>query len=294
MLSKLQQPICNLEIDYSEIQGDRILPFVIELDTAASNLEPDPGENQRFCYHIAGVGEDNSDFADLSHLVLGICPLIQASQIVNITVVRDGIEETVVFGSGGNVELRNPPTAPDPPTGCPGLKFNFGLDKVDGVMDICYELTTPLAIGPNTVCLFGGNVTANQLAICGPVCQSQGGCVATVFQPMTVCAPVTVTPFVNELPTTTFCCGDPVITPGATTCSGVRNGSCTFTITQDICVEVPIEFGANTVVGDPFVTCGTATGEDICTDCGTTAASQAVAKGAPAKGKPVKTLQISF
>lgn len=102
----------------------------------------------------------------------------------------------------------------------------------------------------------------------GPLQVETETCPATAFQPATVCAPVRVTPFVNDLPTTTFCCGDPVVTPNATTCPGVRNGSCTFTITQDICVEVPIEFGANSVVGDPFVTCGTATEEDVCTDCG--------------------------
>ncbi|MGI6732498.1 MAG: hypothetical protein ACOX5F_11515 [Anaerovoracaceae bacterium] len=241
------------------------------MDTEASNLFPDPGENQRFCYHITGVGEDSSEFADLSHFVLGICPEIEASQIENITVVIDGVSQEVEFGEDGNVELRNPPTPPDPPTGCPGLKFDFGLDKVDGVMDVCFELTTPLNLGPNTVCLFGGNVTENQLAICGPICEPlpPRECIATVFQPARICVPVTVTPFVRELPTTTFCCGDPVVTPGATTCPGEVNGSCTFTITQDICVRVPIEFGANTTVGDTFVTCGAVSDLNICEGCST-------------------------
>lgn len=266
MTGKLQQIQCDLEIDYSAIEiNDRILPFVIQLDTDSSILEPAPGQNQRFCYHIEGVGEETDEFIDLSHIVFGICSQLMQSQITNITVVRDGTNETVTFP--GNVELRTPDN-PDPPTGCPGLKFNFGLDKVTGVMDVCFELTTPLAVGPIQVCLFGGNRTANQLSICGPICQNLvETCDKTVYLPMTVCVPVTVTPFANVGVPRTFCCGDPVITPGTTSCNGTRNGSCTFTITQEICVEIPVEIGVNAVAGDTFVQCGNATDEDICTNC---------------------------
>ncbi len=93
-------------------------------------------------------------------------------------------------------------------------------------------------------------------------------CPAIGYQPATVCVPVRVTPFANALPTTTFCCGMPVVTPGATICTGVVNGSCTFTITQNICMAIPVEFGANAAVGRPAVLCGVATSEDVCTDCG--------------------------
>lgn len=92
-------------------------------------------------------------------------------------------------------------------------------------------------------------------------------CPATGFQPATVCVPVTVTPFATALPTTTFCCGRPTVTPGATTCPGTINGSCRFTITQAICVAVPVEFGARATVGAPSVVCGTATREDVCIGC---------------------------
>lgn len=93
-------------------------------------------------------------------------------------------------------------------------------------------------------------------------------CDTVGYQPLTVCVPVTVTPFANPLPTTTFCCCDPIVTPGNAICGGVLNGNCTFTITQNICVAVPVEFGATTVVGNTFVQCGVATSEDVCTDCG--------------------------
>ena len=259
---------CNTTIDYSQVVGDRILPFVIELDFENSVLNPPAGQNQKFCYTVTGVGTDTSQFADLSHLVLGICDQIPASQIVNVTVTIDGVPQTVVFGEGGNVELRTPEN-PDPPTGCPGLKFNFGLNKVTGVMDFCFELTTVYQIGSNNVCLFGGNVTAQGLSICGPVCgqPEPQPCTTVGYQKSTVCVPVTVTPFATAKPTTTTCCGSPIITPGTGSCAGTVNGSCHFTITQNICVAVPVDFGANSSVGAPSVQCGDATKEDVCTNC---------------------------
>jgi hypothetical protein len=93
-------------------------------------------------------------------------------------------------------------------------------------------------------------------------------CPTVAYQPATVCVPVTVKPYAIPGATTTFCCGDPIITAGSSTCGGIVNGQCTFTITQNICVAVPIEFGATTTVGAPSVQCGVATNEDVCTNCG--------------------------
>ncbi|MDD2215684.1 MAG: hypothetical protein PHR60_08500 [Eubacteriales bacterium] len=261
---------CNTLIDYSEIIGDRVLPFVMELDLEDSVLNPEPGENQRFCYTITGVGFDSQLYADLSHLVIGICDEIPESQITNVTVFIDGQKQQVEFGQGGNVELRTT-DSPDPPTGCPGLKFDFGLDKVDGEMNLCYELTVPRLVGPNTVCLFGGGVTANQLSICGPVCgQIIQTCESVGYQPSTICASVTVTPFAIAGTPIVSCCGEPTITPGENPCRGVENGRCFFTITQNICISVPVEFGASTSVGSPYVRCQEATNVDVCSTCGIT------------------------
>ena len=63
-----------------------------------------------------------------------------SEEIVHITVSINGVEQEVVFGEGGNVELRTA-DSPDPPTGCHGLKFDFPLDKVYGTMRICFEFT---------------------------------------------------------------------------------------------------------------------------------------------------------
>lgn len=93
-------------------------------------------------------------------------------------------------------------------------------------------------------------------------------CPAVGYQSASICVPVTVTPFARAGVTTTKCCGDPMVTPGREACDGVKNGSCFFTITQKICVAVPVEFGAVATVGDSYVNCNGASEQDICTDCG--------------------------
>ena len=92
-------------------------------------------------------------------------------------------------------------------------------------------------------------------------------CPAVGYQSASVCVPVTVTPFAEAGSTTTKCCGDPVVTPGREVCDGVKNGSCFFTITQNICVAVPVEFGAVATVGDSYISCNGASGQDICAGC---------------------------
>lgn len=93
-------------------------------------------------------------------------------------------------------------------------------------------------------------------------------CPAVGYQSASICVPVTVTPFAKAGATVTKCCGSPVVTPGREVCGGIKNGSCFFTITQDICVAVPVEFGAVAAVGDSYVSCNGSSEEDICADCG--------------------------
>ena len=92
-------------------------------------------------------------------------------------------------------------------------------------------------------------------------------CPTVGYQSASICVPVTVTPFAQTGSTVTKCCGTPTITQGRDICGGVKGGSCLFTISQDICVAVPVEFGAEAVVGEAYVNCGGASAEDICTAC---------------------------
>jgi hypothetical protein len=78
-----------------------------------------------------------------------------------------------------------------------------------------------------------------------------------------VCLPISVKPFANVGTVTVRCCGPARVTPGTDICEGIPNGSCDFKITQRLCVEVPVEFGAEVTPGEPHVAC---TGND-CTNC---------------------------
>lgn len=92
-------------------------------------------------------------------------------------------------------------------------------------------------------------------------------CPVVGYQSLTVCMPVTVTPFANAGVTATKCCGNAIVKQGISTCGGSKNGACAFTISQDICVAVPVAFGAVATGGDTFVNCNGASAEDICLNC---------------------------
>ena len=93
-------------------------------------------------------------------------------------------------------------------------------------------------------------------------------CAAVGYQKLSVCVPVTVTPYAHARTTKTKCCGDPAVVSGDTPCEGTKNGVCTFTISQTVCVEVPVDFGATAKVGDDYyVDCIEASSKDICTKC---------------------------
>lgn len=261
----MSKETCNKIINYTNVTtGKKILPFRIELNLSESVLDPASGKNQRFCYDVVGAGKDDCNYADLKHLVFGLCDEIPQNQIRDIAVKINGIKQTVVFGKGGNVELLVPPEY-DPSTGCPGLKFAFKLDRCRGKMSLCYELKTPYPVGEIPVCLYGDATVASGLGICGPVCPGGAdACMKTGYQTASVCVPVTVTPFARVKDPITSCRGGLKIRPGICACPGVVNGSCSFTMSQEICVAVPVEFGANTQVGDQKVACGVASSETCC------------------------------
>lgn len=242
---------CNNRIDYSNFPGERILPFIFYLNTEDSVLYPSEGEYQKFCYDIIGVGEDTSEYADLSHFLLGICNTITQNDIVEITVSINDDPQNVVWGE--NVEIKTE-EKPDNPTGCIGLKFDFPLNKQRGLMKVCISLRTPYNIGPVNVCVFGGGTTATGLTICGPACGGNEPCDSVFYQKETVCVPVKVTPFAKPGTAKAICCGKPVV-QGGVQCMGNQT-SCTFTIKQSLCVEIPVSFGAVIETGTAVVQCG--------------------------------------
>lgn len=251
---------CNNIVDYSTVVGNRILPFEFSLNLGESVLYPSAGQYQKFCYDVKGIGQDTSQYADLSHFLLGICSSITKDDIVDISVIVDGEKQDVVFGK--NVEIKTA-EKPDNPTGCAGLKFDFPLNKINGTMQICITLLNSYTVGPVNVCVFGGNTTATGLMICGPACGGTLPCDSVFFQKETVCVPVTVTPYATPGIAEASCCGEPVINTGSR-CPGTQT-SCSFTITQNLCIKIPISFGAAIETGSASVQCGTVSEEEC--DC---------------------------
>ena len=92
-------------------------------------------------------------------------------------------------------------------------------------------------------------------------------CPVVGYQSASVCVPVRVVPYAKAGGTITSCCGDPVVLPGSTPCAGNKKGECSFTITQTLCIAVPVEFGADAYAGDAYVDCLGATAEE-CAGCG--------------------------
>jgi len=79
-----------------------------------------------------------------------------------------------------------------------------------------------------------------------------------------ICVPVTVRPFANVGDTKVRCCGEAIYS--AEQCRGIPGGECNFNILQRICVEVPIEFGAEIDTDEMLVACGIS-GTYSCANC---------------------------
>jgi hypothetical protein len=82
-------------------------------------------------------------------------------------------------------------------------------------------------------------------------------CPATVHETVCVQALVTITPVVNVGEIQTRCVGGPVI--GACPGTPSPTNSCTFTVSQNVCVEVPLDFSAGATAEPTGIICGTPT-----------------------------------
>ncbi|MDD4766084.1 MAG: hypothetical protein PHF87_00675 [Desulfotomaculaceae bacterium] len=79
------------------------------------------------------------------------------------------------------------------------------------------------------------------------------GCPAMVNETVCVQADVTITPSVVVGTIESFCVGEPVI--GA--CPGTLVEECTFTVSQNICVQIPLAFSAVAAAVPTGTVCGT-------------------------------------
>jgi hypothetical protein len=78
-------------------------------------------------------------------------------------------------------------------------------------------------------------------------------CPAVVHETVCVQAEVTITPDVTVGEIESFCVGGPVI--GA--CPGTPVDKCSFVVSQNICVQVPLNFSALATVDHSAIVCAT-------------------------------------
>lgn len=80
-------------------------------------------------------------------------------------------------------------------------------------------------------------------------------CTDVIHDTVCVQAEVTITPNVEVGEIESFCIGGPVI--GA--CPGIPSptDSCTFTVSQSICIQIPLTFSANATAVPRGIVCGT-------------------------------------
>ncbi len=88
-------------------------------------------------------------------------------------------------------------------------------------------------------------------------------CQATAYQGASVSLPVTVAPYAEIGQVIIHCCGSPTLSqPRETSCD---SSNCTFTIRQNICVEIPFAFKAAVTKGQSRIRCGGVSSEGCTT-----------------------------
>lgn len=77
-------------------------------------------------------------------------------------------------------------------------------------------------------------------------------CESVVHETVCVQGNVTITPSVVSGPSTSFCVGNPIIG----SCPGELRRNCVFTVSQNICVQIPLTFSATASATANGVVCG--------------------------------------
>jgi hypothetical protein len=80
-------------------------------------------------------------------------------------------------------------------------------------------------------------------------------CPAVVYRLVNVSVPVTVTPTARTGHPSVKCFGRPNVCVGIPFCCNDKPTSCSFVISQQVCVGIPVAIGATVCNDDPFVNC---------------------------------------
>lgn len=77
------------------------------------------------------------------------------------------------------------------------------------------------------------------------------GCAKTAIQCVQVSEPVVLTPTASVGTATTACQGSPTVS-----CETSPDGThCTVTLTQKVCVTIPVQYGVTVTKGEPSIAC---------------------------------------
>lgn len=98
---------------------------------------------------------------------------------------------------------------------------------------------------------------------CEEICDKDKDCMITcektVHQKTKVALPISVEPFVIPGKVKARCCGTPKITSEC-------KDHCSYVVTQEICIEIPLKFGVCTEIKKSFVECEEPYIEESCKD----------------------------
>jgi len=92
-------------------------------------------------------------------------------------------------------------------------------------------------------------------------------CSNFAYQKANVSVPVMVKPFARVGSANSFFCNEPTIDNFQCKPHGNKQ-ICCFAISQEICIEIPVQFGAQVCAGEPWIDCHEVTAYP-CSDCDT-------------------------
>lgn len=255
----MSEDLCTRRIaDYSQTA----LPYVFTFDSLHSNIVPNANGEQVFSYIVQAYG--NGTQINLKKFTLLTCDKINANDFIDFRYVIYNNQIVVTdVAAAYTIGL-------DPDTQDSGITITFtgdGLSSNDAyMMTFDFTIKGDYTLSEVGVTVFGadGTTKLDGQSVCGPTCNDPTPCDNVVYKDVVVCAEVEVTPNVQSGTVQTKCCGVPKV--GVTgSCTGAQK--CGFSISQCICVGVPLTFNASAQVTTTGINCDPEDGECDCT-CG--------------------------
>ena len=79
--------------------------------------------------------------------------------------------------------------------------------------------------------------------------------IVIAYKKANVSVPITIKPKVDTKDAITFCYGDPVLRKRTCNCRNCCRSHCNFVLSQNICIEIPVEISADAIVKEACISC---------------------------------------